>query len=239
MDGKSWNTYIDPDSEDEELHRGKDINLNKGEAVYFKATLGKVDENPNLNGFCRDEGMIYHSFVMKGSIKADGNIQFLLENTGTEMKVPDYCYYGMFDNCKSLIKAPALPATTMDYYCYDNMFCDCTALTQAPELPAMTLSDYCYTYMFYGCKSLTKAPILPAETLVYNCYTEMFLGCTSLPEPKYNMSHMTFDRVANAIQSDCIFGDWYQGDPIQIKCSDKILVATFDETEWQWTITES
>ena len=56
MDGKSWNTYIDPDSSDVTLHRGKVINLNKDETVYFKATLGDVSENPNLNGFTREDG---------------------------------------------------------------------------------------------------------------------------------------------------------------------------------------
>jgi hypothetical protein len=51
MDGKTWQTYIDPDNEDESLRRGKVINLNKDETVYFRATLGNVPENPNLNGF--------------------------------------------------------------------------------------------------------------------------------------------------------------------------------------------
>ena len=51
MDGKSWQTYIDPDSSDATLHRGKVINLNKDETVYFKATLGDVEGNPNLSGF--------------------------------------------------------------------------------------------------------------------------------------------------------------------------------------------
>ena len=80
MDGTTWNTYIDPDSEDEALHRGKVINLNKGETVYFKATLGDVDENPNLNGFAcyyyyeDEEWLKWHFFIMEGSIKADGNI---------------------------------------------------------------------------------------------------------------------------------------------------------------------
>ena len=88
IDGKSWNTYIDPDSEDETLHRGKVINLNKDETVYFRATLGDVDGNPNLDGFgYYDEEWVnvtkWHYFVMEGSIKADGNIQFLLENTAT------------------------------------------------------------------------------------------------------------------------------------------------------------
>jgi hypothetical protein len=118
MDGKTWQTYIDPDSEDETLHRGKVINLNKDETVYFRATLGDVEGNPNLNGFVREEGMILHYFVMEGSIKADGNIQFLLENTGTKMDVPDYCYSNMFYSCTSLTQAPELPATTLADNCY-------------------------------------------------------------------------------------------------------------------------
>jgi hypothetical protein len=78
IDGKAWSTYIDSDSEDETLRRGKVIYLNKGETVYFKATLGDVEENPNLNGFKYYDDYIYatkwHYFVMEGSIKADGNI---------------------------------------------------------------------------------------------------------------------------------------------------------------------
>ena len=173
MDGKSWNTYIDPDSEDETLHRGKVINLNKGETVYFKAILGNAEGNPNLDGFAYydDEfGLIkWHYFVMKGSIKADGNIQFLLENTGTKTDVPDFCYYNIFCNYEdyntALTQAPVLPATTLADRCYDSMFLNCSSLTQAPALPATTLADRCYENMFNGCTSLTKAPELPAETL--------------------------------------------------------------------------
>jgi hypothetical protein len=212
MDGTTWNTYIDPDSENEELHRGKDINLKKGETVYFKATLGKVKENPNLNGFGyydENEEYVakYHHFIMEGSIKANGNIQFLLENTGTEMDVPKCCY--------------------------SYMFKDCTSLTQAPELPAMTLDIWCYASMFSGCTSLTQAPELPATTLASRCYASMFKDCTNIPEPKYNMSHMTFDEVATKIQNTKIFG---QEGTYEVQCSDKILIATFDEDKWEWTI---
>jgi hypothetical protein len=98
MDGTTWNTYIDPNSNDSSLRRGKAINLNKGETVYFRATMGDVEGNPNLNGFVYyDEDVECvtkrHYFLMEGSIKANGNIQFLLENTGTKMDIPDYCYY--------------------------------------------------------------------------------------------------------------------------------------------------
>ena len=183
MDGESWQTYINPDSEDETLHRGKVINLNKDETVYFKATMGDVIENPNWNGFAKEYGEVYHYFTMEGSIKADGNIQFLLENTGTKMNIPDYCYCSMFQNCTSLTKAPALPAMTLAYECYRSMFRGCTSLIQAPELPATTLDYNCYSYMFINCTSLTQAPsILPAETLAMECYYSMFQNCTSLTQ---------------------------------------------------------
>ena len=193
MDGKTWQTYIDPDSEDETLHRGKVINLNKDETVYFKATLGDVEGNPNLNGFGyynEDEGDVlkWHYFAMKGSIKADGNIQFLLENTGTKIDVPnDYCYSRMFHNCindynTALTQAPVLPATELANYCYYEMFSGCTSLIKAPALPATSLAERCYSNMFSGCTSLTQAPVLPAETLIGGCYISMFRSCTSLTQ---------------------------------------------------------
>ena len=175
MDGKSWNTYIDPDSDDEALRRGKVINLNKDETVYFKATLGDVEGNPNLNGFAyynEDVGDVtkFNVFIMTGSIKANGNIQFLLENSGTKTDVPEWCYSYMFGGCTSLTQAPELPATTLTNKCYFHMFEGCISLTQAPDLPATTLADYCYDNMFYGCTSLTQAPELPATTLASGCY---------------------------------------------------------------------
>ena len=169
MTGKDdWNTY----------DIGSVVPLNKGETVYFRAKQGNVGGNPNLNGLSWYEkygdenyGDIYyevtkyHYFVMEGSIKADGNIQFLLENTGTIDYVPMYCYSQLFKNCIPLTQAPLLPATTLTNDCYYLMFEGCTSLTQAPELPATTLADNCYGYMFNGCTSLTQAPELPAETL--------------------------------------------------------------------------
>ena len=203
MDGKTWNTYIDPDSSDETLHRGKVINLNKDETVYFRATLGDVEGNPNLNGFGyydENEGFVtkYHNFVMEGSIKADGNIQFLLENTGTKMFVPDYCYTYMFKNCSALTKAPELPATTLANDCYYGMFQDCSALTKAPELPATTLANGCYSAMFQDCSALTKAPELPATSLASYCYNNMFSGCTSLTQAP--------ELPATTLANGCYYG---------------------------------
>ena len=91
-----------------------------------------------------------------------------------------YCYYYMFDNCTSLIKAPALPATALAGGCYDHMFYGCTSLINAPALPATALAGNCYYYMFCSCTSLVSAPALPATTLASSCYYYMFDNCTSL-----------------------------------------------------------
>ena len=196
MDGKSWQAYIDPDSADETLHRGKIISLSKGQTVYFKATLGNVEGNPNLVGFCTNYGMTHHQFIMEGSIKANGNIQFLLESTGAKTDVPSYCYSSMFMDCTYLTQAPALPATALADDCYSCMFYGCSSLTQAPALPATALAQSCYNSMFWDCISLVQAPALLAMTLARYCYAGMFWGCTRLSSINVNFSAW---NLANAI----------------------------------------
>ena len=92
-----------------------------------------------------------------------------------------FTYYGMFENCTSLTKAPELPATNIYVECYERMFAGCTSLTKAPSiLPATNLKSTCYRFMFQNCTSLRTAPELPATNLYYNCYMYMFAGCTNL-----------------------------------------------------------
>ena len=69
---------------------------------------------------------------------------------------------------------------TIGVYCFAVMFYNVTTLIKAPELPATTLNNYCYQTMFYGCTSLTTAPELPATILANSCYNSMFLMCSSL-----------------------------------------------------------
>ena len=58
--------------------------------VYFRADPA----NPNTNGFHKEDyehGEAWtHYFKTDGSVKAGGNIQFLLESTGTRPDVPEY-----------------------------------------------------------------------------------------------------------------------------------------------------
>ena len=129
-----------------------------------------------------------YKFVFTGTdalkIVCKGNIENLLDyetvSAGGHPIMSNYCYYYMFNDCTSLTKAPALPATTLAVGCYGYMFSGCTSLTTAPSLPATTLAVNCYMFMFNGCTSLTTAPALPATTMAENCYQDMFVNCTAL-----------------------------------------------------------
>ena len=81
-------------------------------------------------------------------------IQDILGDNISDMQLGVNAFYSMFHNCISLVKAPALPATTLATNCYSNMFYGCTGLTTTPQLPATTLANYCYSNMFYGCTKI-------------------------------------------------------------------------------------
>ena len=268
---KTWNDYT----------IGQIIYLDNCEnkTVYIQAKYGDTEDNPNKNGLAdytyweeEDNYAIikYHQFVMEGSIKAGGNIQFLLDNTGSRMDVTTCCYSYMFSYCTSLTQAPELPATTLADRCYYAMFLGCSSLTQAPELPATSLAVDCYNRMFAYCSSLTQAPELPATTLSYCCYSNMFVDCTSLTQAPelpattlaescyaymfwgcklpFTFPDKTFDEMVDLIQDQWLIGEyWYYYDeedneviinPVEIICSDKTMLATFDIDEYTWTLTE-
>ena len=161
--GNTWKNYT----------TGTAITLNTGDEVSFRAKSDRTSPQDSQN---------YFYFYMKGKIEAWHNVMSMYRTSdfATYESVGEDAFKYMFKDCKSLVKAPALPATTLADYCYYGMFYDCTSLAEAPELPATTLASSCYMSMFSGCTSLTKAPVLPATTLVDYCYYNMFWGCTSL-----------------------------------------------------------
>ena len=161
--GKTWADYTLDSA----------ITLNTGEEVSFRAKADRTSEQG---------GSDYFYFMMTGKIEAWHNVMSLYRTNdfATYESVVRYAFYNLFKDCKSLIKAPVLPATTLANDCYYRMFNGCASLAKAPVLPATTLADACYEYMFYGCTSLAEAPVLPATTLSRSCYFYMFSGCTSL-----------------------------------------------------------
>ena len=98
--------------------------------------------------FSKDTENYYH-FEISGPISAQGNIMSLL-NRNFSTPLSKYAFFALFEGCTSLLSAPELPATTMEYGCYAQMFSGCTALKSAPELPAEVLAMNCYQRMFHS-----------------------------------------------------------------------------------------
>ena len=82
----------------------------------------------------------------------------------------------MFVGCKSLTKAPALPATELVSSCYSWMFYDCTSLTKAPALPATKLASSCYSWMFHDCTNLNYVKALFTDEPSYETTFNWLLG---------------------------------------------------------------
>ena len=205
------------------------IELNKGQSCKWRCT-----SHPTTF----DDYTTYVQFVMTGSIEASGEVYSMLSSNlsdVTTLKGYDYAFIHLFEGCKSLIKAPELPATTLTPDCYDHMFAGCTALTQAPQLPATTLAEYCYFSMLSGCTALTQtpklpattlaqgcynamlsdctaltqAPQLPATTLASNCYAYMFEGCSKLKEVRISATRTATDALTNWLRNVSATGDFY------------------------------
>ena len=144
------------------------IMLNVGRRVYFR-NIRWADEVP---GFSKDydyeSGYNYYQFVMSGKISASGNVMSLVDCEVKTTTIPsEYCFYGLFEYCKSLISAPELPATGLAESCYESMFSMCTSLAEAPALPAEKLAEYCYWNMFKSCTNLNLVKASFTEWMDY------------------------------------------------------------------------
>jgi hypothetical protein len=95
--------------------------------------------------------------------------------------------------------------------------------------------------MFDRCTSLTKAPELPATILADDCYNSMFQSCKS----PFTFPNKTFDEMVDLIQYEIMigYGWWFNVNseiinPIEIICSDKTMIAFYDDYKRTWTLTE-
>jgi hypothetical protein len=73
------------------------------------------------------------------------------------------------------------------------------------------------------------------------CYSGMFYGFNS----PLTFTDKTFDEVANLIQKRYLIGGegWYDENgnlinQVEIICSDKTMLATYDDDNYKWIITE-
>ena len=191
-DGTYWTDYT----------LGTQISLNKGKSVYFRCSDHPMTQSNSK----------YVQFVMTGKVEAWHNVMSMIRQsfTNTGASAGAYGMCRLFLNCKSLTKAPVLPATELSRECYEDMFYNCQSLTKAPELPATILVYGCYSGMFSGCQSLTKAPVLPATiALADYCYRQMFSGCRSLKEVRVSATTTATDSLLNWLYDVSATGDFY------------------------------
>ena len=205
--GNTWSDYT----------IGTSITLNTGDKVSFRAKADRSSAQSTQN---------YFNFSMKGKIEAWHNVMSLYRTNdfATYESVVVHAFYRLFRECTSLIKSPALPATTLASGCYTSMFSGCTSLAKNPALPATTLASGCtslaknpalpattlasgcYQYMFWGCRSLTKALALPATTLADKCYYQMFYGCSSLNEVRCKMPSSYSSSQISSYANNWLYG---------------------------------
>ena len=134
------------------------IPLNTGDKVSFRAKADRTSQTYPGDRF---------QFKMTGKIEAWHNVMSLYRTSdfATYNTVLKHAFINLFKDCTSLVKAPALPVTTLSEDCYSNMFDGCQSLTKAPELPATALASFCYWEMFSGCQSLKEVRISATTTI--------------------------------------------------------------------------
>ena len=191
------------------------ITLNTGDEVSFRAKADRTSDQDRVTHF---------SFKMTGKIEAWHNVMSLYRTNdfATYNTMVESAFRELFSNCKSLTKAPELPATTLAKDCYEYMFFNCQSLTKAPELPATTLASGCYSDMFSGCQSLTKAPKLPATTLADYCYYQMFERCQSLKEVRIAATMTAVSALLRWLDNVSSTGDFYCNPNATIFLTDSI-----------------
>ena len=128
--------------------------------------------------FPNDNNSFDHSeiqFSTKNEVACKGDIRTLLDYKNYKTVNTDNArFYKLFVECKQLISAPELPATTLANNCYCDMFNGCTNLTSAPELPATTLAADCYIHMFEDCTKLSTVTMLAPSDEIANKYDACF-----------------------------------------------------------------
>ena len=145
--GDGWQSYTN----------GTVINLNSSQAVKLHCIDFRGQQNNNN----------YMQFNMTGTIEASGNCNSMLPmDIRTDLSLNDYPYAlrGMFHNCKSLAKAPALPATTLASYCYYRMFRYCERLTEV-RIAATTTETYALDYWLYNVSATGDFYCDPSATI--------------------------------------------------------------------------
>ena len=124
------------------------------------------------------------TFTGATNLECNGKLDRLIQNTlGSDVDIliiGDYCFSLMFYNNTTLIKAPALPATTLANNCYQSMLQGCTKIKLSTTLTGIYDTAY-------------RIPTTGTGTTGTDSLTDMFTGTggTFIGAPTINTTYYT------------------------------------------------
>lgn len=140
-------------------------NWSRGHAYIF-ATLNTGD-----TVYLKSAGDEIFDIVCDKPVELSGSILSLVygDNYSNETSLSHITQrIASFSNVVS-VSSDFLPSKDLGRGCYYGMFQGCTGLIKAPELPATTLANDCYSFMFDDCTNLKYIKMLATDISAFNC----------------------------------------------------------------------
>lgn len=154
-----------------EVTASTQIPVVSGDTVQFR---GDNDSYRVGNSFCYFSNSTC-GFKLKGNIMS--LVQSTGFASRKDLFV-DRTFENFFQNNYGLTDASELllPATGLTEHCYYGMFQGCEQLEKAPELPAETLVVSCYNALFFGCTALNYIKCLATDISAEGCTNDWVYG---------------------------------------------------------------
>lgn len=167
--------------------------LQVGEKLYIRAT-----ENVGTFNTTAWDNL----FKSTGNVNVGGNIMSLIYKDFKDKTIltTTHTFFHLFYNMSTLlsVKDLLLPATQLTDYCYAGMFSNCKSLTEAPALPATQLEKQCYREMFINCTNLNKVTTYANDISATYCLFLWLSGVSSNGD-FYNLGTATYPSGASGI----------------------------------------
>ena len=117
-----------------------------------------------------------------------------------QLNIGQSSFGGYFNGCSLLQNIDNVILEETQYslgkWAFQNMFQGCKSLVKAPAVPFRFLGEQCFSSMFSGCTSLEIGPDLKFSTYRYQCCVDMFNNCGRL---KYlGVAFTSWDTTATA-----------------------------------------
>lgn len=155
-------------------YEGAPISVSAGDILQLKGTNSAYcnDDYSRSNYFDSTANYYVYGNIMSLIYGDDFIGQTTLEAPHT--------FYGLFKNSTGMtnhsVHKLLLPATTLTTGCYYGMFQNCISLKRAPELPATVLQGSCYRQMFAYCDSLKYVKCLATDiSSAYYCTSQWLI----------------------------------------------------------------